>query len=170
MTAILGGSASAVLSPDGIYRYSLTREWLTHGNRNPTRVLWIMLNPSTADAEVNDPTIRRCIRFSQDWGFSSLEVVNLFALRATDPKQLGSHPDPFGPDNAAHIGQGIVRADRIVAAWGAEAYKSGRRNVLVDVGKALWGRTVHCLGVTRSGAPRHPLYVPASVKPEVFLA
>ncbi len=145
---------TASFSPDGVYRYRLLRRWSRGG-----RVLWVMLNPSTADAQRDDPTIRRCIGFSRAWGFGGMEVVNLYALRATDPAVLRGHPDPVGRDNDAHIRAGPRSAAMVVAAWGASCTDEARIvRVLAMLGEKVW-----CLGLTRGGMPRHPLYAPRSV-------
>lgn len=145
----------AVLSEDGVYRYELYRRWA-----DSTRpVLWVMLNPSTADAEIDDPTIRRIIGFSQSWGFQAAIVCNLFALRATNPQALRTHSDPVGPDNDDHLMRAVCASDRIVVAWGAHTFASSR---------AAWVKKLlpnpHCLGVTKEGHPRHPLYVRADAQ------
>src|SRR5262245_13227298 len=106
--------SSAELSPCGRYRYALTRTW-----GDPKKVVcWVMLNPSTADADQDDPTIRRCLGFSRAWGAGGLVVVNLFALRATDPDQLRIAADPVGPDNDSHLSTAAF-GRLVVAAWGA---------------------------------------------------
>ena len=151
---------TAVLSPTGLYRYSLTRSW---SQVELTRVLWVMLNPSTADAELDDPTIRRCIGFSKTWGFDSLEVVNLFAMRATNPAELRMCPDPVGSLNDLHIAAAVACADLVVAAWGAHPLATERAKAVLP----LLGEPV-CLGRTKSGAPRHPLYVRADAEPELL--
>ena len=141
--------SNAVLSDCGRYRYRLDRRW---GN-GPT-MGFVMLNPSTADAEVDDPTIRRCIGFAKREGCGSLQVVNLFAFRATDPEELYAADDPVGPGNDNHVRYVLNRARIAVAAWGAH-------RLARDPGDALakgWRRMV-CLGKTKAGAPRHPLYV-----------
>ena len=144
---------SAFLSPCGLYRYSLMRTLFTGRGR----VLFIMLNPSTADAEVDDPTIRRCIGFAREWGFQELEVANLFALRATDPKELRKASDPVGPENDRHLMMMSSCADAVIAAWGAHgAYRNRSRQVL-----GLLEGTVECLGLTKQGHPKHPLYIRA---------
>jgi len=148
---------SATFSPDRTYRYRLLRRW-SRGRR----ILWVMLNPSTADAQRDDPTIRRCIAFSRDWGYGSMEVVNLYALRATRPAALRRHPDPVGPENERHVRAATRRADLVVAAWGV---LGAGRDASMALGRR--GRVV-CLGLTRAGAPRHPLYVPASAVPAPF--
>lgn len=156
--------SSATISECGTYRYTLTREW----GEGRDGVLWIMLNPSTADAEQDDPTIRRCIAFSKAWGASRLEVVNLYAYRATDPRELLKAADPIGPDNDREIEQAILRATWIVAAWGTKGGERGgqiRRWL-----RERWYRTPFTLGLTKDGHPRHPLYVPSSQEPEVWEA
>src|SRR5689334_18589152 len=107
-------TGGALFDPTGRYRYRLWRQW------DPAKpaVAFVMLNPSTADATTDDPTIRRCFGFAQGWGFGRLEVVNLFALRATDPRELARHPDPVGPANDAHIAAALALTDQAVAAWG----------------------------------------------------
>ncbi len=153
---------SARLSRCGTYRYLLTRRWA----EGPA-LRWVMLNPSTADAAVDDPTIRRVVRFSRDAGYSAAVVANLYALRATDPGELDQHPDPLGPDNLGTLAQ-LVRAARvdapradaapIVVAWGANAPRARAERVLEH---ELAGADLRCLGVTKAGQPRHPLYVRA---------
>lgn len=155
---------TAVVSDDEIYRYHLTRQW-SDGGRN---VLWIMLNPSTADAENDDPTIRRCIGFSKAWGFDSLTVCNLFALRCTKPTHLEHHPDPEGPLNVEWLVHSMERAEKAVLAWGANAMPRTARGDVIGMVKAML-RTraipTFVLGLTSEGHPRHPLYVRADVQP-----
>lgn len=141
----------------GTYRYSLTRCWSGHG----ATVVFIMLNPSTADARQDDPTIRRCIGFARAWGFSALEVVNLFAYRAAHPARLRAAPRPVGPRNDRHLRAALARADAVVAAWGVHGAWLGRdravAGMLDDPGLGL---APQCLGLTKGGHPRHPLYLP----------
>jgi len=134
------------------YRYALTREWET----GLGRTVFILLNPSTATAEENDPTVRRCIGFAMEWGHRSLEVVNAFALRSTEPKKLYGHSDPVGPENDRYILEAARRGDIIVAAWGTHG---GLRNRDRDVMELLKGIKVYCLKVTKFGFPQHPLYL-----------
>ena len=144
---------SAVLSPDGAYRYELRREW------GPEPLCgWVMLNPSTADALVDDPTIRRCMGFARAWGAGGIVVTNLFALRATDPAELARHPDPRGPASEAAWRRLVEGAVTVVCAWGAHPMAAQVAPELLAVFDAR-GVTPQCLGATRSGAPRHPLYV-----------
>lgn len=154
--------ANAEISDCGKYRYSLTRAW----KPKPSLLLWIMLNPSTADATVDDPTIRRCMGFARAWGYGGIEVVNLFAYRATDPKELIGLPqiEAEGPINARTVESALLRASEsgaaVVAAWGAGYRKCKQPRLDIEgmarsAGVALW-----CLGETKLGDPRHPLYVP----------
>lgn len=131
----------------GTYRYYLWREWDAAA---PT-VTFVLLNPSTADAEHDDPTLRRCVGFARRWGCGRLELLNLFALRATSPAELRRAADPVGPENDT-----ILRAARgvIVVGWGNHGALHGRdREVLGLLGEVL------VLGFTKQGQPRHPLYV-----------
>lgn len=146
---------SAVLSPCGRYRYSLRREWGVVAGRT---ACFVMLNPSTADASIDDPTIRRCIGFARSWGCTALEVRNLFALRATDPKALRKADDPIGPEGDRYLSG--IDADIVVAAWGAGVPFARDKRALVDL---LAGHSLFCLGVTKQGHPRHPLYVRGDV-------
>lgn len=119
-----------------------------------------MFNPSTADATVNDPTIRRCIAFSQAWGYGSLIVVNLWAARATNPKALFTLGDPCGPDNAEAISLAINGSAAVVLAWGAFTgpMKSAERLRPEESAREALV-PVYTLGRTKHGHPRHPLYV-----------
>lgn len=144
--------SSAVLSGCGTYRYRLGRTW------DPALpgACFVMLNPSTADARVDDPTIRRCVGFARNMGAGWLTVVNLFALRSTDPRALASHTDPIGPENDAHIVDAAGRATVVIAAWGADRFAPARAEAVRHL---LAPRALHALGVTKDGAPRHPLYL-----------
>ena len=151
---------AAVFSPDRQYRYVLRR---TIG-LGDGRCLFIMLNPSTADETQNDPTIRRCMGFARDWGYGTLEVCNLFALRSTDPKALYQADDPVGPLNDATIMYTAQRANRIVLAWGVHGGFQDRGDQ-VRVALDRNGFEAVCLGMTLSGEPKHPLFLPRSTPP-----
>jgi hypothetical protein len=136
----------------GNYRYSLWRMW----NEQLPRILWIMLNPSTADASQNDPTLCRIMDFSIRWGYGSLEVVNLYAWRSPDPKTLLSAVDPIGPLNDQYIVEAAGRAASIVVGWGAHKTVGHRSQEVLAL---LAHRELRCLTVTKSGQPGHPLYI-----------
>jgi hypothetical protein len=149
-------TCGAHLSPCRTYRYSLWRVW------EPDKgvVAFCGLNPSTADETVDDPTIRRCIGFARDWGYGGLYMLNLFAFRATDPKDMKAATDPVGPSNDAALAHHQKFCRLTVAAWGVHGTFKGRaehvlRNVLVN-------GPVKCLGRTKDGCPKHPLYLPKS--------
>ena len=146
---------SAVIDHTGRYRYSLERVW---GDESKP-VCWIMLNPSTADAERDDPTIRRCIGFSWAWGYGSLVIVNLFAWRASDPRDLRFADDPIGPENDRAISRAVTNTDLVVAAWGVPPSNIGHRDQKVRRDVEQMGRSLHNLGLTKGGHPRHPLYL-----------
>jgi hypothetical protein len=118
-----------------------------------------MLNPSTADAFRTDPTVTRCVRFARRENCGGLVIVNLFALRATDPRELRRHPDPVGAGNDLFIREHCRPGRLVIAAWGAHGRVRDRgRAVLAMLREAR--TAVHCLGVTAGGMPRHPLYLP----------
>lgn len=152
--------SGAVLSDDREYRYRLRRTWDTE---KPT-LAWIMLNPSTADETEDDPTIRRCLGFAESWGFGSLVVGNLFALRATDPDHLREHPAPVGPENDRHLREICDAAEQVVAAWGTNGAYRGRGVEVVGMLDA----DLFALDTTKDGHPVHPLYQPADTEPERY--
>lgn len=166
---------SAIISPCGAYRYTLSRGWgLTTLARSNGILTVVMLNPSTADATKNDPTIRRVMDFAFGHLFAGIRVLNLFALRATNPDELLHHPDPVGPHNDQHLRAALaaaVDADRpVLAAWGAYAGKKWSAIDRADQVMALVpGVRWVCLGTTKHGSPRHPLYV-RSTQPMVPFA
>lgn len=152
--AVLQASQSldrgAVLSPCERYRYQLTRTW---DERLPA-VAFVGLNPSTADANIDDPTVRRCVGFARDWGFGALILVNLFALRSTDPSRLYTAREPIGPENDRWLSLAGCNAEIVVAAWGVHGDLHGRGREIRS-----FFPTLMCLGRTREGHPRHPLYL-----------
>ena len=152
-------TSGATFSNDGAYRYALWRHW---GDEGDPIAVFLMLNPSTAGPIIDDPTIRRCLGFARTWGLGGLHVVNLFALRSTDPIALLQHPDPVGPDNDRHVVDGVTpHAGVVVAAWGALTRPlHDRRDAVLSL-LADRGVSLRCLGKTkRTGEPRHPLFVP----------
>lgn len=158
-----GKIAGADISDCNQYRYRLWRRW-----GSGPRALWIMLNPSTADALIDDPTIRRCAGFTRAWGCGGFDVVNLFAVRATDPRELAHHPEPTGSMNL-NVLQGVLKYGawrHRVAAWGTASVLSRsalrfKEKWLIRLAPA---GNLECLGVTKAGHPRHPLYLPKSAK------
>jgi hypothetical protein len=147
---------TCVFSPDRRYRYSLLREF-----GDGPRIAFVMLNPSVADEEVNDPTVTRCINRARALGFGSLEVVNLFAFRSTDPARLAKVEDPVGPSNDGHIKRAVEDAEKTVLAWGCHGNLHDRAAaVLRFIGH--WRNELCVLGLNKDGSPKHPLYVAAS--------
>jgi hypothetical protein len=151
---------------EGSYRYRLWRT--VNPDARPRRLLFLMLNPSTADADLDDPTLRRCIGFASLWGYRSLEVCNLFAYRATDPDMLVRVADPVGPHNDVHILAAAARAESIIAAWGTRGALGERASHIVAA--ITRQRPLLCLGLTKGGTPRHPLYVRRDAAPRLFAA
>lgn len=158
---------SALISPDGLYRYWLVRDWTDEMSfikmtlSSLGRVLYVMLNPSTADENIDDPTIRRCIGYARAWSYSSLEVVNPFAFRATKPSALISAVDPIGPDNDKHIAAAVGRAQLVVAAWGARGVSPHLRARVKDVQRMFDQLDVRVMRFdTKNPEPPHPLYLP----------
>ena len=164
---LAGGLAAAVFdSPAREYRYLLTRIW------NPTvkPLVFVMLNPSTADALEDDATIRRLTGkegFARQLGAGGVVVVNLFALRSTDPRALIRHRDPVGPHNDRFIRRAVSLGSTVIAAWGA-ATVAGERGRQVATELADRGVALHCLGLTAFGQPRHPLYLPKTAVVEPY--
>ena len=137
------------------YRYALSRTW----NGKKKTILFIGLNPSTADEKIDDPTIRRCINYAQNWGYGSLLMVNLFAYRATLPTELKNVKNPIGNDNDLHILELSKKADLAVAAWGNEGTLLNRDK---EIKKIL--PNLMCLKINKSGQPVHPLYQKKDLK------
>lgn len=154
----------AVLSDCGRYRYLLRRTW----DHAKPRALFVMLNPSTADAEVDDATIRSCVRLCKGLGYGSFEVVNLMAWRATDPKELPAKPsDAVGPNNPRMIEAAVVRCDTVICAWGAHPYAQRFAPGVLDIVR-LNRPAAYCFGKTKAGAPKHPLYIKSGTPLETF--
>ena len=155
---------SAHISHDGRYRYDLTREWgngMWEGPGPTIHVLFVMLNPSKADATVDDPTIRKCIGFAERWGYGGITVVNLFAYRSTDPRKLGSlsADERVGPLNDAVIKETVTNLyGTVVAAWGSLTPRWARERA--EKVLLMLGMKVKCLRKTKDGQPGHPLYAP----------
>jgi len=163
-------NSNAVMSDCGKYRYRLSRKW---SNAKPC--LFIMLNPSKADAVEDDPTIRRCINFAKSWGCGELIVVNLFSVRATDPQDMMKADDPVGPENMRYVKEAADYVERghpcqpnmkgiVVCAWGAHGtYMNQAETVLGWLDDAAV--TPMALLLTKNDQPRHPLYLKSSLEP-----
>ena len=150
------GERGAVFSPCRRYRYVLWRQWSGSGGY----ALVVGLNPSTADEQLDDPTVRRCIAFARDWGFGGLCLANLFAFCATSPAVLIRATDPLGPDNDQWLQTCSAGAGLIVAAWGRRGGWRGRDQAV----RRLLPR-LHVLGLGKTASPLHPLYLPRSCRP-----
>lgn len=155
VTTVNGGS-TAVISKCGKYRYLLTRA--TGLGPQAARMCFVMLNPSTADAFKDDPTIRRCIGFAKRHGHN-LTIVNLFAYRSSHPDDLLKVDDPVGPLNPEIVEQEAGRADTVVAAWGGVLEVNALWKKVTPIIDVVRKFRMMCFGKTASGAPRHPLYV-----------
>ncbi len=150
--------SAATISECGLYRYDLRRTWETGPH-----VTFLMFNPSRADHEEDDHTITKCIGFAKRWGYSGIIVVNLYAYRATDVRDLWKAADPVGPLNDAAI---VTHAcfGLTIAAWGAKP-KAKARVAEVRAKLAAAGRQLHVIRMTASGHPEHPLMLPYGLKP-----
>ena len=159
----VAGGAIFARGAAGAYRYRLWRRW-----GEGAAVLFVLLNPSTADADHDDATLRRCVAFARRWGYGGLEVGNLFALCATDPRRLRTVDDPVGRANDRHLRRAALRADLVVAGWGVAGGHLGRDAVVGRLlARAAPGR-LSCLGPTAAGHPRHPLYAAGDLVPVPF--
>ena len=150
----------AHFSDDRKYRYLLGRRT----GESERRLLFVMLNPGTADESQDDPTIRRCIGFAERWHFGAMEVVNLFAFRTPYVEELRAAREPVGPDNDDWISRALVAADRVILAWGNHgAYMERSRIVTRMVSDVVQPSQ---LGINKTGEPTHPLYLPATTVPK----
>ena len=149
---------AAQLDPSGVYRYWLARSW-GPVSKDKT-VAFIGLNPSTADADVDDPTIRRCVGFAQSFGATQLVMLNVFAYRSTDPKRLRAVTDPVGPDNDVTLAYARENAGMAIAAWGAFPEHKMRFDAVRSMFPELC-----VLRLTKQGFPSHPLYLPSTLTP-----
>lgn len=157
-------SSTAVYSDCERYRYSLTRVWDDAGGK----VLFVMLNPSTATEVQNDPTVERCERRARTLGFGGFRVTNIFAWRDTDPRNMKAAIDPVGPQNDATIVEGAGWASSVIAAWGTHSLHLNRGADVVALLGAT-GQPLYHLGLTKHGHPKHPLYLPYTQQPEVWV-
>ncbi len=152
----------AIFDETNNYRYTLRRHWKNGGKK---LVNFILLNPSTADAKIDDPTIRACMQIADNWGYDGIVVTNLFAYRATKPTDLKKQKNPIGEKNNEWIKKCALEAPLTVVAWGNHGLFQNRGQEVV---KLLAGKQLHCLEVLKNGCPRHPLYVRRKTEPVVF--
>jgi len=155
--------SEAIYSECERYRYALTRVWDADGKR----VLFIMLNPSTATEVQNDPTVERCERRARALGFGAFRVLNIFAWRATDPRDMRAAADPVGPDNDAMIVESLPWADQVICAWGTHGAHLNRGPEVAAMLRAQ-GTPLHHLGLSKQGHPKHPLYIGYAVQPTIW--
>ncbi|OSP55040.1 DUF1643 domain-containing protein [Pseudoruegeria sp. SK021] len=163
-THIKGDAPStAIYSDCERYRYSLTRTWDPDGRR----VLFVMLNPSTATEVQNDPTVERCERRARALGYGAFRVCNIFAWRATDPRDMRAQADPTGPDNDRAIAEGCSWADTVICAWGTHGAHLKRGPAVEALIRAQTSTPLH-LGLSKAGHPKHPLYIAYTQQPELW--
>ena len=141
------------------WRYALWRTW----DNDKSHVMFIGMNPSTADETNDDPTIRRCINYAKAWGYGGIYMLNLFAFRATDPREMKAAADPVGPENISYLKVYHETAGITLACWGAHGHFMRQGELIETILDNLY-----CLGVTKTGHPRHPLYLKANLKPIPF--
>lgn len=153
----------AVISDCGRYRYLLRRVW----NFKKPRALVDMLNPSTADARIDDPTIKSVVRLTNALGFGSFEVGNLYGFRETDPDKLMTCPDPVGQENDSILAAAINRCDIVICAWGAHKMAEKRASRMLELIRSH-RPAAFCFGKTKSGAPKHPLYIKTGTQLEAY--
>ncbi|NEQ99153.1 MAG: DUF1643 domain-containing protein [Cyanothece sp. SIO2G6] len=173
--------SGAIFSSCNCYRYGLWRRW----DFEQPLLLFIGLNPSTADAVTNDPTIRRCIGFARSWGYGGMMVTNLFAYRATRPQELRQVTDPIGPETdewIVRLCQCVVDSTwsittrsittshsdtRVMAIWGNAGAWWGRDRTILNLIRPIIPQ-LYCLSVTKRGQPAHPLYLPKTLQPKRY--
>lgn len=158
-------ASTAIYSPCESYRYLLTRKWDAGG----PKALFVMLNPSTATEMQNDPTVERCERRARALGFGAFRVANIFAWRATDPREMRSAADPVGPLNDAALMFSLGWADLVLCAWGTHGAHLGRGAAVVSMLRQT-GKPLHHLGLSLQGHPKHPLYIGYDKQPELWVA
>ena len=145
------------------YRYSLKRAWMKT-EENKKQVLFIGLNPSTADSKSDDPTIRRCVKFASSWGFNAIEVVNLFSFQATYPRDLFEEEFPVGPRNDFWINQAYRLSALTIACWGSMGnYRNRSKNITSSL------ENLFCIKRNKDGTPSHPLYLDSRLTPSPYL-
>jgi hypothetical protein len=168
---LLDLTSSAQFSPCRNWRYTLHRRW-----RDGSSVAFLMFNPSTADETQDDPTIRKCVGFAQGWGYGRLVILNLFAIRGTDPRTVERVQDPVGPLNNYWILKALADdgCRELICAWGCGEHMKradlARRPaaLLAELQRSMTYLDVNCLGVRQDGQPRHPLMLAYSTERREF--
>jgi hypothetical protein len=169
-----GVSKGAAISPDGKYRYYLDRWW----EEGKGALVFVMLNPSTADHRVDDPTIKRCMAFARALGYGGIIVLNLFALRSSQPADLDRAIDPIGPQNDEYLDtvlrETAVEGGAVIVAWGTNGARERRDEVVLKLIRSH-GLTPLCFGETKDGHPKHPLArgkhrIPDGAVPQAYAA
>lgn len=164
---------SAEISPCGNYRYWLEREW----EKGKTALVTVMLNPSTADADREDPTLLALIHFARSWGYGGLVVVNLYAWRSPSPAEMMREPARMGPDNRRRLNEAMLMAavhgGAALAAWGNDGNFEGEADWFTNRATNEFGINLLCLGTTQSNAPKHPLargqhFIPRDQEPKIW--
>lgn len=164
MSKLTYSDTGAEISVCRRYRYTLRRAWTSARATSDRAVCWVMLNPSTADAAVDDPTIRRCVRFTDHWGYRSLIVVNLFAYRTKSPRRMMAELEPVGAGNDDAITSAALSAGMVVCAWGIHGTHLGRGEEVRRLLQSI-GCTPMALGRSeKNGEPLHPLFQPYGAK------
>lgn len=162
---------SAKLSDCEKYRYELIREWstsdLTPNTAREGQVVFCLLNPSTADAVKDDQTLKRCVSFAQQWGYSRIVIVNLFAFRSTHPNELSKCPEPVGEYNDRYILKNAKEAALFIAGWGRNGNLLNRHNLILDMLRSN-SIDVHALGQNRDGTPSHPVRLNGETAPCLY--
>ncbi len=153
----------AVYSDCERYRYALTRVWSPGG----AKLAFVMLNPSSATEVQNDPTVERCERRARTLGFGGFRVTNIFAWRATDPRNMRAAKSPIGPDNDAAIQAACAWADQVIAAWGTHGSYLDRGTQVAELLRRTGKPLLH-LGLSKQGHPKHPLYIAYTQQPEIW--
>ncbi|HIK19219.1 MAG TPA: DUF1643 domain-containing protein [Leptolyngbyaceae cyanobacterium M33_DOE_097] len=152
----------AVFDPTGTYRYTLWRKW----DETQPSVGFIMLNPSRADAELDDPTIRRCVSLAKQWGYGAIAVGNLFAYCTAFPQELKKAKKPIGKENDRYLVELCQQVNTLILAWGNAGSLMARDRAVLKIVQPY--TTAFCLGKTKVGHPRHPLYLPKTTCPTQF--
>jgi hypothetical protein len=155
--------STAVFSSCRTWRYILHRVWAA----DQPQVMVVGLNPSTATETVNDPTVTRCINYARAWGYGGMVMTNLFAFRATDLRVMKAAPDPVGPENNHWLLETAKNSSLVLCAWGNHGVYENRAQIIPELFRGT-GITLHCLGFTKFGAPKHPLYLKADLRPVEF--